>query len=343
MGETIAANLDVVHDLDMSRATFDKPVNLFGAQIGDTVHVEHAAFRDTLIAPWFHARSDLKLQESTFGGLVDLSRTRLGGDLDLTGAHFMTLDLNRADISGALIVDAVTNWDAKAGQLNLTHAHLGALQDAGGVAEEGCPDGGGPRDHNGWPATGLHLDGLTYDHLGEAAGQEGVNMRARNVCWWRWWLRQDEPFSEQPYMQLAAVMAAHGDKGDASAITYFGRQRETYLAWAGGHYGRGLLLALFDVTVGYGIGDYSWRALLWSAVLIVAGFLLLGRTEGAKTHSWPWRFGASMTRVLPVIEINKEFSDFFNDPDRKRLTGRQTAVFSVLAVCGWVSGLTQHF
>ena len=39
-----------------------------------------------------------------------------------------------------------------------------------------------------------------------------------------------------------------------------------------------------------------------------------------------------------MIEINKEFTDFFNDPNRTRLTGWQSFVFSVVSLIGWVLG-----
>jgi hypothetical protein len=70
-----------------------------------------------------------------------------------------------------------------------------------------------------------------------------------------------------------------------------------------------------------------------------------------KPHTFIWCLGASLSRLLPVIEINKEFSDFFNDPERKRLTGFQSAVFSIIGIIGFVlgavlvaavSGLTQN-
>jgi hypothetical protein len=53
---------------------------------------------------------------------------------------------------------------------------------------------------------------------------------------------------------------------------------------------------------------------------------------------------------LPVIEINKEFTDFFNDPERKNLKFWPSMLFSALGIIGWilggvllvaVSGLTQ--
>jgi hypothetical protein len=37
-----------------------------------------------------------------------------------------------------------------------------------------------------------------------------------------------------------------------------------------------------------------------------------------------WCFRASLSRLLPVLEINKEFSEFFNDPKRERLKGWQS-------------------
>ena len=51
-----------------------------------------------------------------------------------------------------------------------------------------------------------------------------------------------------------------------------------------------------------------------------------------------------------MIEINKEFTDFFNDPKRERLTGWQRFIFSAMGIVGFVlsailiaavSGLTQ--
>jgi hypothetical protein len=46
----------------------------------------------------------------------------------------------------------------------------------------------------------------------------------------------------------------------------------------------------------------------------------------------------SKAQLLPVIEVNKEFTDFFNDPKRRRLKGWQATLFSALGVVGWVLG-----
>ncbi len=65
------------------------------------------------------------------------------------------------------------------------------------------------------------------------------------------------------------------------------------------------------------------------------------RVKGVRDghHGFFWCFGASLARLLPVIEINKEFSAFFDDPERKRLTGWQSFVFSVIGIVGFVLGV----
>jgi hypothetical protein len=47
---------------------------------------------------------------------------------------------------------------------------------------------------------------------------------------------------------------------------------------------------------------------------------------------------ASLARLLPVIEINKEFTEFFNDPEREHLNWWQSIVFSALGIVGFVLG-----
>ena len=56
-------------------------------------------------------------------------------------------------------------------------------------------------------------------------------------------------------------------------------------------------------------------------------------------HGFVWCFGASLARLLPVIEINKEFTEFFNDPKRECLTS--WALCSARSWFAAVSGLTQ--
>jgi hypothetical protein len=146
-------------------------------------------------------------------------------------------------------------------------------------------------------------------------------------------------------------MTAHGDPDHAAGVLYYGRVRETQLAWQDGAYQTWLMLAALNVATGYGLGTYTFRAFWWITFLTAVGVVLLAWSPGAGGKSLVWRTGAALTRLLPGIELNKEFTDFFDDPDRRRMKGWQVAVFSAFVVIGWVlglflvaamTGLTQH-
>jgi hypothetical protein len=60
------------------------------------------------------------------------------------------------------------------------------------------------------------------------------------------------------------------------------------------------------------------------------------RTEN---RGFLWCLGASLSRLLPIIEINKEFTEFFNDPERMRLNALQSIIFSGVGIFGWFLGI----
>jgi hypothetical protein len=65
---------------------------------------------------------------------------------------------------------------------------------------------------------------------------------------------------------------------------------------------------------------------LWSAV----------ERRQKEGHGVFWCWGATLARLLPIIEINKEFSDYFDEPgQRKKLCGWLSIVFSAISVLGW--------
>jgi hypothetical protein len=127
-------------------------------------------------------------------------------------------------------------------------------------------------------------------------------------------------------------LTSAGDRDAANEIRYLGRVREreterglAYI-WSGA----------VQYIAGFGIGTYTFRVLYWVIGISLAGAVLLWmKVPAAKQHGPIWCFGASLARLLPVIEINKEFSAFFDDPKRERLTGWQSFIFSVIAMVGF--------
>jgi hypothetical protein len=349
------AGLHLAGSLRIATTPFKSRVSLRSAVVAGDVQISAADFSGDLDMLGLHADGDITLA-GTFGPTVGLSGARIAGDLDLTGASLGRLDLSGAAIDGSLEVGPKTTWRPPASadepQLLLVNTKVGALQDGAVGTFDTCPTDETPAKANGWPAgRTTKLDGFSYGHLASSAGSEGADMRDRPVCWWRWWLERDPEFSTQPYVQLASVMATHGDQEKAAAIQYYGRVRETQLAWQAGHYGRWMLLAALNVVTGYGIGSYTFRVLGWIVALMVLGIVLLKWSPGGGQKPLLWRTGASLGRVLPGVEINKEFSDFFDDPQRQRLKDWQVFVFSAFVIIGWVlglflvaamTGLTQH-
>jgi hypothetical protein len=224
------------------------------------------------------------------------------------------LQLREADKSVA--------WKENNGEpdtLDLRKAHVGYLVDA----------------DDAWPDQGhLKLDGFSFDHLGGFEGEAGEKKRD-----WDKWARLDPNYSPTPYKQLATALTNAGDRDAANEIRYLGRVREceTEKGLAGILCGALQYVAGF----GFGIGTYTFQVLNWVIVITVFGALYLKESvKGVRDekHGFIWCFGASLSRLLPVIEINKEFTEFFNDPKRERLTGWQSFIFSAMAIVGFVLG-----
>jgi hypothetical protein len=174
--------------------------------------------------------------------------------------------------------------------------------------------------------------------------------------WWDEWVRRDPEYSPVAYAQLAAAFGTMGDRDAANDIRYLSHERareEVCSEWRH-NWHTCVVQGALSFVAGYGIGSYSFRVLYWVIGFSLAGATLLWFTVPAAraSHRGPiWCFGASLSQLLPVIQLNPEFGDFFKDPERARLRGWQIAAFSALSIIGWilggilvlaVSGLTQN-
>jgi uncharacterized protein YjbI with pentapeptide repeats len=292
---------------DQNRASF-KFVNLAGANVARNVLMEGAIGTDQ----------------------IRMVFARIGGNLDIRAASLAELNLSGASIAGDLSLgrfetpNTPTRWlttDGKPGKLILRNTRVGNLMDA----------------HDAWPIKGyLHLDGFTFARLGGFVGETGTEMRARGMRWWDDWIRRDPDYSSTPYEQLTAALIFAGDRAGADEMRFLARvrQRETERNWWSW-----VFSGFLQYVAGFGIGTYTFRVLYWVIGISVVGALYLCKCVPAAYQRGPiWCFGATLSRLLPVIEINKEFTDFFNDPGRTRLTSWQSFVFSVIGIVGWVLG-----
>ena len=367
-GQTIDADsLSVGSSLFLSGATFLGEVILRGAKVEGQVSMIGSVFEQSVDAGTATIGKSMLARNARFAQPVSLTFTHIVGGLNLTGAVANRIDLANAVIGDDLLLGdsasqlhwqctgfapaapgsgkapSGTSWplgdrswrtascgtgeDHQIPAMVLRNTHVGALQD----------------NADSWPPE-LDLEGFRYDRLGGLNGTGAADMRQRSPKQWRDWLDRDRIFSAQPYTQLASVLVTSGHRATADSMLYFGRERERHDALERGEWYLGAWLSFLWAIAGYGIGLYTFRVLYWVGGLTLLGTLVLLFAAKARRHGFLWCFGASLQRLLPVVEFNKSFKDFFDNPppasdaETRNLRGWQVFFFSGLALAGWVIG-----
>jgi hypothetical protein len=343
-GEVDLRRAKVGSNLELENSSFAKAVNGNGLAVTGNLYMnKHAAFH-----------GELNLRRVVIGGVIDL-RDATATRIDISGSTAAELDLQdlgwwcaaqTSSISSAVAGSpggpakiTRVQWPLKKSvwrnadcggrlpTLALRNVHAEAFQDS----------------VSAWPPR-VHLEGFHYERLGGVADTLN-DMRQRSSEEWGDWLARDRPFGTQSYTELSSVLAAAGRRDTADAILLAGRERERHDACATwSRPGTCAWLTFLSYAAGYGIGLYTFSVLLWVIGLTILGADILWYSQNARKHGYWWRFGASFHRLLPIIELSKEFTNFFDNPTQtppdepRNLSGPQTAYFAVHAIAGWVLG-----
>jgi hypothetical protein len=268
--------------------------------------------------------NSLSLESSTVGGALKLLGGRIGTDVALSPLAFEgVVDLSGASVGQTFNMQGPPQPAAggKVLRLNLQNAHVARLQDDAGT----------------WSQVHHQLAGFVYDEF--VPPDPG---KRPDQGWRRGWLAADESetkqFDPQPYRQLAAVLAASGDKEKATEVAFWSRQRERQLAWQNDKIWTWLDLSVLAFTVGYGIGAYTFVVLIWVVLITVCGTIVLRFSPVARAKGWLWCGQAGLDRLLPIIQLSPEFDNFFGDPEKSQLNRWQVLFFSLTAIIGWLLG-----
>jgi hypothetical protein len=319
--------------------------NLVRANIAGNLDMANARFEAGIIADSLKLGGNLFLFDSTFAQPPRFIAAEIGRGIDLTGATLPGLNLSGSVVNGDLRLSRgdgnLPTWTA-GGALVLRNTHVLSIEDAAGA----------------WPDQ-LDLKGFTYARLGGSLSTGAVDMLRRPAEHYVAWLARDPVLSRQPYEQLASVFRATGDRDRADAILTAYRDRERAgawrdgkcwnsekpwwqrpLAWTNENCRNALWLGLLWATIGYGIGDGPFRILYWVLGVTLLGMLVLAfaRPDPARPRGVLWCFGASLDHLLPIVDLNREFSDYFHDPERTRLRGWQLSYFALHALVGYALG-----
>lgn len=266
----------------------------------------------------------LTLTGSTIGGGLNLLGGKIGTDVTLTPLAFGgPIDLSGASVGQTLNLRGPPQpaTETKTVVLNLQNAHVGRLRD----------------DAETWSHVHHQLAGFVYgEFVPPDPGQRP------DQGWRRRWLADDESeteqFDPQPYRQLAVVLAASGDNEKATEVTFWSRQHERKLAWQNGKFWTWLGLSVLALTVGYGIGAYTFVVLIWVVLITVLSAIVLHKSPVARAKGWLWCGQAGLDRLLPIIQLSPEFDDFFRDSEKSHLNRWQVLFFSSTAILGWLLG-----
>jgi uncharacterized protein YjbI with pentapeptide repeats len=330
-GEVRFNSAKVTGLVDMTGATFNDKFNADGLDVGSflLMRVNDVGVRTSFTL--------LTMHSVKIGGGVDLTGAiateeismifaRIGGNLDIRGTTLANLDLFGASIAGELRLGDLDQphtpmlWltgRGEPGRLNLRNTTIANLADT----------------KYAWPQEGyLQLDGFSFTRLDSLAG----DARARSMKEWDQWIRRDRDYSPTPYEKLTAALVAAGDRDAADEMRYLGRVRQHE---SEKHWGSWISSGFLRYVAGFGIGHYTFVVLIWViGITFLGGVYLWKCVPQASQHGPIWCFGATLNRLLPVIEINKEFTEFFNDPYRQRLTHRESFAYSLVGIVGWVLG-----
>ena len=253
----------------------------------------------TSVARWRTAStSRARPWRGTCGSAVERQRSGCNGSAPERGAASRLLPpTGRSEIRHGE-TPAVRAGDPPP-RLILRNTQVGALQDSS----------------DAWPPD-LDLEGFKYDRLG------GLGARAQTTCararrssgrtGWSGIARS----APSPTRSSPACCWPPGIVTSAEAIQYAGkvRQRAEEKGW-----GAWLWQSVWGGVAGYGVGLYTFRVLWWVIGLTVLGAVVLWFSPRARAHGVLWVFGASLHRLLPIVELNKEFKDFFDNPSAGQL------------------------
>ncbi len=337
----------LLNGLDLITATIDRIVRIAGSlrapNPGYAVRADGAA-----------AGGDFFLG-GHFEGPVRIQTAHIAGNLDLRGTVATVIDLAGTAVAGDVLLGegaGALHWrcqgtrGAKATGPSAWPLGQRPLESSGCEPRDQPPRlvlrnarvGGLPDNSAAWPAD-IALDGFKYDHIGALEGPGNGGAGGITSEQWGDWLSRSRPFSPKPYTQLANVLQAGGDREAAEAIQYASKSRETDLEK---NWGAWLWLSLWRVVAGYGVGFYTFRVLWWVIGFAVLGTAVLGYSPAARARGWLWRFGASLHRLLPIVELDEEFNAFFENPlpanpsESRNRKAWQQVYFALSAMLGWL-------
>jgi hypothetical protein len=338
---SVAGNIEFSSGSNLQNGDHDNLIDFSESSIGNDVvaecgvRIDNLILRDSLIGGSFLTLRIDRKQCTQFHRL-DLSDATIGKQLDLSG------------LTGDSWISAGKD-DESFIPLSLVNAKINSIADC----------------KRAWPER-FEIDGITfasihppYDSTCTAGVDDWIEWlnhnnpsfdgSQRSLLWWKFDRRVS--FNPQPYTVFANYFQGEGDKEHADEIRYRSKFSEMEDDYRQRNWMPALGLTVLWIVAGFGIGKDAFFHLLGTlAGSIVLGVIIISRSPVIRKACWDrekwgiktkynllWLIGACVERLLPIIELRKEFRDFFEDD--ASLTGFQKVFFIVYSFWGWLLGI----
>ena len=279
-------------DLDISSIRAGYGLSISGSRFNNIVDISNAHIQGHFLID----------KRSTFHGPVYMMHSSVIGNLNLSQSNATYIDMSYARISGEFIPDA--NWYGES-FLALCNAEVMILQDP-----------------PAWPNT-VELDGFKYSNFSGFLANKKVNMADKPVSYLINWLSKQDPYSPQPYEQLANVLQKTGHAEKAEDVLIARKDRERSLATG---------FKRFSLTTQWLLIDYGYHnywALGWVCFFVVVGWSFIRKNKDLQTKNHISLFIYSIDMLLPVIQLESSNYDI-------HLSGAAKYYFYLHKVAGYI-------
>lgn len=292
--------------LSLSSSIIAGLVSMRGISVGSTLAMRNQAdFKGDLILTSANIGNLVTLSDgSLFHGKVAMEGMTAQNACLCDGAEFFKeVDLSGAAIKGSL--ELSTGWDflqyerrKKLEEENNKNGIPSIWKDSLDLRAAEADSFQVPES---WK-TPLRLNGFIYKRFGSSETGNETAMLQRPGSWFVDFLKNAD-LSAQPYEQAGKVLKESGEFAKADAVLYAGRLRA--------HKKKGWFKSVKDLLLWalIGYGYFTFRALISIAVFMISGMVLIKYDAvGAGRPLW-WRAFFSFDRLLPIITLDKRFSD----------------------------------
>ena len=311
------------HGVTITGAHFTDDIDLRNGRIPWPLTLSHSLFSGTVDMTYLQSDHQVVLRSSRYMNMLRLDSSVVGGNLSIDEVDGESIALDSASIAknlslkGSTFRYAILRDAHVGGRLDVSYfgslllnmvsttiegdiiiTGIEVLRDDKSSDHESSED-----ESKKIQISHVNLDGMTYRRL-RYTGDQGLTVFLTA-------LNRSLQFSYQPYHQLASALKRDGAINLANNVVFTGKTRELNSSRGWTRFSLGFL----KLSVGFGVGYYTFFAIFWVLILTLfgSGFLhFCGELKTGRVQRIAgYGIWFSIDYLLPIVQFNKgHFEDF---------------------------------